>query len=154
MYIRKANIEDCTELTALRLEMRNERETDNLKENHQTFYDSTYNYFYENIVGGNFVAYIAVENDEIVATSGLCFYSVPPTYKNTTGLVAYVMNMYTRQQYRKRGIATKLLDCLINEAKSRNCTKVTLNASDMGKPIYQKYGFKDLQNEMVYFIDK
>lgn len=132
--------------------MRKERETEGLNENPQTFYDNTYNYFKENIQNGSFVAFVAVEKDEIISTSGLCFYTVPPTYGNTNGLVAYIMNMYTKPQYRKQGIASQLLDCIVNEAKSKNCTKVTLNASEMGKPLYQKYGFKDLQNEMVYYI--
>jgi len=153
MEIRKAKTEDCRNLTELRIEMRKEREQESLKENEQVFYNNIFGFFSENIASGNFVSYVAVDSREIIATSGLCFYKVPPSYKNPTGLVAYITNMYTKKQYRKMGIATKLLDCLIDEAKSRDCIKITLNASDAGKPIYIKYGFKDLQNEMVYYID-
>lgn len=152
LEIRKSNTEDCSELTKLRIEMRKEREAEISDENQRIFRDNTFNFFKENISNGTFVAYLAIENNEVIATSGLCFYSVPPTYSNINGKVAYIMNMYTKPQFRRRGIATRLLDYLVNEAKAKNCTKITLNASDMGKPIYLKYGFKDIENDMVYYI--
>jgi GNAT superfamily N-acetyltransferase len=154
MEIRKANIQDCIQLTNIRIEMRKERETESLNVSSEIFYDNTLNYFKENILKGNFVAFVAVDKGEIIATSGICFYSVPPTYGNPDGKVGYIVNMYTKAPYRKKGIARQLLDCIVNEAKIRSCNKITLNASDMGKSIYEKYGFKDLQNEMVYYCEQ
>jgi len=153
LEIRKANVEDCSELTKLRIEMRIEKENISISESQQQkFYDNTYNYFIDNIKSGVFIAFLAVDTDEIVATSGICFYSVPPTYNNMRGVVAYVMNMYTKPQYRKKGVATQLLNHIVNESKVRNCTKITLNASEMGKSLYMKYGFKSIQNDMVYYL--
>lgn len=154
MEIRKAAIHDCDQLTQLRIDMRNEREHPCSGDFQNTFYHSTFQYFTENIESGNFIAYIAVEKDEIIATSGLCFCFAPPTYKVPDGKIAYIMNMYTKPAYRKRGIAAKLLDCIVQEAICRDCTEILLNASDMGKPIYQKYGFTEVENEMVYYAEQ
>lgn len=62
------------------------------------------------------------------------------------------MNMYTKPNYRNRGIATKLLQYLVAEAELRNCKKLTLNASQMGRPLYEKYGFKEVKDGMVYCL--
>lgn len=150
MEIRKANYNDIPELTKIRMDLLRERAADGISGSEQLLYDKSYKYFVENIPNVNFVSYIAIDDGKIVATSGLCFYLVPPTSGNISGKVAYIMNMYTNPEYRKRGLAMKLLDCVVNEAKTKGYTKITLNASEMGKPIYKKYGFKDVDNDMIY----
>ncbi len=71
-----------------------------------------------------------------------------PTYHNPSGNRAYIMNMYTRPEYRRRGIALKTLGLLVNEAKSRGIYSITLEATKMGKPLYEAYGFVQMRNEM------
>jgi GNAT superfamily N-acetyltransferase len=60
--------------------------------------------------------------------------------------------MYTLPGFRGKGVAGKILSLLIEKAKENNCCKVYLNASNMGKPLYQKNGFTDVENEMVLDI--
>ncbi|MBB2182088.1 GNAT family N-acetyltransferase [Lachnospiraceae bacterium MD1] len=57
--------------------------------------------------------------------------------------------MYTRPEHRRKGIAYQVLDRLVQEAKSRNIVKISLEASPMGRPLYEKYGFRPLPNEMI-----
>ena len=59
------------------------------------------------------------------------------------------MNMYTRPEYRRQGIARRMLDILISDAKSRGIRFITLEATQMGKPLYEKAGFVPLKNEMI-----
>lgn len=58
------------------------------------------------------------------------------------------MNMYTNVNYRRKGIATKVLDLLIQESKNKSVTDISLEATDMGRPLYEKYGFVKMNNEM------
>lgn len=51
------------------------------------------------------------------------------------------MNMYTNPNYRRRGIASKTLDLLVAASKERGITSITLEATLMGRPLYEKYGF-------------
>lgn len=51
--------------------------------------------------------------------------------------------MYTKPEYRGRGIATSMLARLAEEAKRRGVKKLWLGASKMGRPVYEKFGFKD-----------
>lgn len=76
-----------------------------------------------------------------------------PTYHNPTGKKAYIMNMYTRLEYRRKGIAYKTLDLLISEAEKKGITNITLEATQMGRPLYEKYGFINLKDEMELTIN-
>ena len=56
--------------------------------------------------------------------------------------------MYTRPGYRRKGIAYKTLDMLINAAKCKGITSISLEATAMGRPLYEKYGFVKMNDEM------
>ncbi len=58
------------------------------------------------------------------------------------------MNMYTKPEYRRKGIALKTLNLLVEDAKSRGITAISLEATDMGRPLYEKYGFLKMKDEM------
>ena len=65
-----------------------------------------------------------------------------------SGKKAYIMNMYTNPAYRRRGIAAKTLDMLVKDAKNKGIKFISLEATDMGKPLYEKYGFIKMNDEM------
>ena len=71
-----------------------------------------------------------------------------PTYHNPTGKKAYIMNMYTNPEYRRRGIAYHTLDLLIKDAREQGISQIALEATDMGRPLYERYGFVKMENEM------
>jgi len=96
------------------------------------------------------VAYLVYDGDNIAGCGGISFYEVMPTYSNPRGTNAYIMNMYTRPEYRRRGIASKTLDLLIQEAINRGIKKISLEATEMGRLVYEKYGFVRMQDEMEY----
>ena len=58
------------------------------------------------------------------------------------------MNMYTHPDYRRMGIAYKTLDLLISDAKCKGITSISLEATAMGRPLYEKYGFVKMNDEM------
>lgn len=90
------------------------------------------------------------EEDMIISTCGVCFYQLPPSFKNPTGRNAYIVNVYTEQQYRNRGIATKLLKMTLDGVKQLGFKVVRLHASEEGKSIYKKIGF--IASEGYMFI--
>lgn len=144
---RKAKIDDVYALAKTRSFLL--QEIDKYSDNERLkVEDANILYFEKALADNSFVAWIALEKKRIIATSGLCFYEVPPSYKCPDGKVAYVMNMFTLPEYRKKGIAMELLDKIVDEAKSRGYKKITLNATDMGKPLYYKYGFRDVEGDM------
>ena len=106
-------------------------------------------YFTSAIADGSFISWVMESDGEIIAVSGVCFYVLPPNFSNPTGITAYITNMYTKPEYRCKGIATELLNMVIDEAKSRSIKVIRLHASDYGKSIYAKAGFVDSDGFMA-----
>ncbi|MCL1806442.1 MAG: GNAT family N-acetyltransferase [Oscillospiraceae bacterium] len=106
-------------------------------------------YFTSGLADGSFIAWLAADQEAVIASSGLCFYQLPPTFHNPTGKVAYITNMYTLPAYRKQGIASRLFELLLDEARAREYSIVRLHASKDGRNIYAKAGFTDSDGYMT-----
>lgn len=105
-------------------------------------------YYQKALADGSHVAVIVFDGEQFVGAGGVSFYTVMPTYHNTSGKKAYIMNMYTKPEYRRKGIAYHTLDILVDACKRRNITHITLEATEMGRALYEKYGFVTMQDEM------
>ena len=105
-------------------------------------------YYEKALVDGTHTACLVFDGDEVVGAGGMSYYTIMPTYHNPTGKKAYVMNMYTRPDHRRKGIAYRTLDLLVRDAKARGITFISLEATDMGRPLYEKYGFIAMSTEM------
>src|SRR5678815_1323459 len=99
------------------------------------------NWFKEKLANGLFCAVLAVAGDEVIASSGLVVHEHPPGIMIPNGREAYIMNMYTRPQWRGQGIATIIFRKLLDVAREKDCTRVALHALPMGRAIYEKEGF-------------
>ena len=97
---------------------------------------------------GEHIAYLVYDNRKFIGGGGVSFYQVMPTYHNSTGKKAYIMNMYTAPEYRGQGIAFHTLDLLMNDAKKQGVLQIALEATDMGRPLYERYGFVKMEDEM------
>lgn len=98
-------------------------------------------FFHNKLSDGSLIQWLAEDNEEIIATGAIIFYEFPPTYTNKSGKKAYITNMFTKENYRGQGIATKLLTKLVDEAKDSGISKIWLGASKLGRPVYKKFGF-------------
>ena len=105
-------------------------------------------YYQRALADGSHIAYLVFDGEKFVGAGGMSFYQVMPSFGNPTGNTAYIMNIYTDPAYRKRGIAWHTLDLLVQEARSRGVTAITLDATDMGRPLYETYGFVPMDGEM------
>jgi ribosomal protein S18 acetylase RimI-like enzyme len=107
------------------------------------------NYYAQSLPKDGHVAYLVYDNGSIIGAGGVSFYQVMPTYYNPSGKKAYLMNLYTEPDYRRRGIAWQTLDLLVKEAQNRGIDFITLETTKMGRPLYEKYGFILMQDEMI-----
>lgn len=108
----------------------------------------SYLYYQKALSNGSHIAYLVFDESGCIGTGGVSFFQVMPTYHNPSGKKAYIMNMYTNPKYRRKGIAYKTLDMLIKEIKSKGISSISLEATDMGRPLYEKYGFVKMNSEM------
>ena len=109
---------------------------------------ATLAYYRSALADGSHTAYLVFDGDVFVGAGGVSYYAVMPTYHNPTGRKAYIMNMYTCPAYRRRGIAARTLDLLVQDARGRGVHAISLEAPSMGRPLYEAYGFVPMTSEM------
>jgi GNAT superfamily N-acetyltransferase len=142
--IRRATANDAEVLTRLRLDMQTE-----LGNAHATQWaEVNQSYFERKMASEDFVAFVAEDGREIVATSGIVVYEAPPTGGNPTGIEGYIMNMYTAPEYRGKGLAGALLDRLVEYVRARGGRRLWLRTSEMGRGVYARAGFRENEDYM------
>jgi GNAT superfamily N-acetyltransferase len=67
----------------------------------------------------------------------------------TDGPEGIVLNVYTEEAWRRRGVAEQLMRHLLEWSRVRGLVRVVLHASASGRPLYEKLGFV-ATNEMRY----
>ena len=113
----------------------------------------SYHYYQKALHDDRHVAYLVFDGKRFVGAGGVSYFQVMPTYHNPSGKKAYIMNMYTDPEYRRRGIAFKTLDILVKDIKNKGITAISLEATEMGRPLYEKYGFVAMNNEMELLVE-
>jgi GNAT superfamily N-acetyltransferase len=146
--IRPATEEDIEALVELRVALL--RETGNLPDESRIprLAEAIRAYLVESLPEGAFMAWVAEVEGELVATSGLVFFSKPPLGEHLTGKEAYLMNMYTRPEWRGRGLATQLLERVVAFVRGTDIRRISLHATAEGRPLYLRAGFADSDSEM------
>ena len=145
---KKATIEDIDELVRTRIIVL--RAANKLSDDvdMSLVEKESYEYYMRALETGEHIAYLVYDNGTFIGAGGVNFYQVMPTYHNPTGRKAYIMNMYTASEYRRQGIAFHTLDLLVKDAWEQGVSRIALEATDMGRPLYEKYGFVKMEDEM------
>ena len=145
---KKATIADIDELVKTRIIVLRAVNKLSNDEDMSVVEEESYAYYRRALEDGEHIAYLVYDNGAFVGAGGVSFYQVMPTYHNPTGKKAYIMNMYTAPAYRRQGIALHTLDLLVKDAKEQGVLQIALEATDMGRPLYERYGFVKLEDEM------
>ena len=145
---KRARLEDIKELTRTRIIVL--RAANKLSDDvdMSVVEQESYVYYKRALESGEHIAYLVYDNEKFIGAGGVSFYQVMPTYHNPTGRKAYIMNMYTAPEYRRQGIAFHTLDLLVKDAKEQGVSQIALEATDMGRPLYERYGFIKMEDEM------
>jgi GNAT superfamily N-acetyltransferase len=145
---KKATIEDTDELVRTRITVL--RAANKLSDDvdMSLVEKESYEYYKRALETGEHIGYLVYDNGTFIGAGGVSFYQVMPTYHNSTGKKAYIMNMYTAPEYRRQGIAFHTLDLLMNDAKKQGVLQIALEATDMGRPLYERYGFVKMEDKM------
>lgn len=98
-------------------------------------------YYERHITDNTFISWIALDGERIVATSGISIVEKPPYFGCPTGRLGLISSMFTDPAYRRKGIAKRLLSCIVEEARIRGCGAIHITASDAGVPLYRSLGF-------------
>lgn len=111
-------------------------------------------FFIENMACNRFHGWVAVtRTDEIVCNIGIIIDKHPPGPTNLTGKIAYIFNLFTLSEFRRQGIARKIMQNILEWIKKAEIIIVTLYDSEEGENLYKSLGFT-LSEEMYLNTEK
>ena len=137
--IRRATLDDLHHLVELRVAMFAAMGYE--KETLTQAIDPMRNYFEQHLPTGAFRVWIAKYQEAPIASIGLVIHSIPPSPHNTVGKEAYIMNLVTRPEVQRRGIARTLLRHVLDIVRSEGVPRASLHASAEGRQLYEQLGF-------------
>jgi GNAT superfamily N-acetyltransferase len=106
-------------------------------------------YFRIALADGSYRGFLAETNDgRVIAGGGIVISPWPGHPGEIHARRAMILNMYTERDCRHRGIARRLMMTMMEWLKAEGFPKVSLHASDEGRPLYESLGF-EIANEMA-----
>ena len=103
----------------------------------------------EYFLNGDQTTVPAIDDGEVVGCASMSYMWIMPTFSHPTGKRAHLMNVYTRSSHRRQGIARQMCEMLIEDAWKRGATEISLDATTMGRPLYESLGFTASREGMV-----
>ena len=146
MEYRFATASDIDALIKSRLEML--RIVNDLEDDYvfgEDFVQASRDYFLK----GDQITVFALHDSIIVGCGSICFMELMPTFSHPTEKRAHLMNVYTRAEYRRQVIARKMVQMLIDNAKRKGVTEISLDATESGRPLYESLWFRASDECMV-----
>lgn len=138
--IRRAEIADLEEVVRLRVAFLLEDRQD-LPPSEIANTEHIHRYVAEKIPSGEFAVWLAEEDGQTIGTGGLVMFHRPPGFTCDTDLNAMIYNMYTIPECRRRGVATAILQQMVEYLKTTPARRILLYATEMGRPVYERFGF-------------
>jgi GNAT superfamily N-acetyltransferase len=90
-----------------------------------------------------YLAWFAVDSGgEIASGLGLWLMDWPPHMLGPGPWRANILNVYTRPESRRNGLARNLVETAIEWSRAQGISTVILHASEAGRPLYTSMGFK------------
>ncbi len=146
MILNKADLNDIPELVRLRLEYLAEDHGGLSDKETELISASLPDYFLRRLNKELFV-YTARTEERIVSCCFLLVTEKPANPDFINGLTGTVLNVYTEKPFRRQGIAGKLINNMLKDAKDMGLDFVELKATEDGYPLYKKLGFADAVNK-------
>ena len=104
----------------------------------------------EMLVSGEYRGWLVEFEGQIVAGGGMILRRLLPRLGCFSGgQEAYILNMFTEREHRRKNLARHLMQVMIEWCQENKMGRVSLHASDTGRPLYESLGF-GTTNEMMW----
>ena len=143
MIFEKATADDISKLVMLRIAYL--EEDDGVMDNNVLLSIKTNlpDYFAKHL-NNDIIAYIARDEQEIIACAFLLVVEKPMSPSFITGRTGTVLNVYTQPDYRRKGYAKCLMKMLLSDAVDMSISIIELKATEDGYNLYKSLGFEDV----------
>lgn len=146
MILEKATKDDISKLTALRIAYLQE-DFGSISQADLDLLQATLPSYFEKHLNQDLFVYVARESGEIVSCVFLLMVEKPMSPAFITGKTGTILNVYTRKEYRQRGYAKRLMQVMLEDAKTKNISVLELKATEEGYSLYKSVGFGDVADK-------
>jgi GNAT superfamily N-acetyltransferase len=94
---------------------------------------------------------VVAEDGAIVGGAGVQIRTLLPRPETDVAREALVVNVYVEPDYRRQGLARRLMEAILAWSREQGIERVSLHASIMGQPLYEALGFTR-SNEFVLYL--
>jgi len=137
---RLATVDDVDALADLRWRMETERHPE-VSADRDAYFAAARASIHGEIERGAHIGFLAESGGEVIACAILIWWPMLPTLTELHRTRGYVSSVYTAPAYRRQGIARRLMENLMTRAREMGMSRLILNASTMGRPLYLDLGF-------------
>ncbi len=102
---------------------------------------------------GSYRGWLVEVAGQVVAGGGVQLVPFPPSPTNPASHRAFVINIYTEPEFRRRGLARQIMEAILAWCRAQGFASVSLHASHDGRALYESLGFKPT-NEMRLMLPR
>jgi GNAT superfamily N-acetyltransferase len=105
-------------------------------------------YFTDALPRGDYRGFLAMDlQGNIIGGGGIVVSPWPGVLGQTYPRRAMILNLYVERDHRRQGVASRLMKAMIAWCQQNDFCSVALHASEQGRALYERLGFKPT-NEM------
>ncbi|MEZ5352450.1 MAG: GNAT family N-acetyltransferase [Bryobacteraceae bacterium] len=104
-------------------------------------------FFTEAFARGRYHGWFIEDAGAVVAGGGVVLLEYQPGPRQKGLLRPFVVNMWTEEPCRRKGLARRLMETMVTWARAEGYGSLNLHASDEGRTLYESLGFRPT-NEM------
>ena len=150
--LRRAELTDVQTLVDLRLAYLLDIEKLAEEEIGAPLMDATRRYFMRKMPSGEYIGWVALARpgiaadtrgamrSKVIGTAGVFVYDRPPAHP-AGGREARLINVYTVESWRGRGVANALIEACVETARRAGVHRILVDDSPAGRRLYEKAGF-------------
>jgi len=106
----------------------------------------------QQLTDGSCVAWIGDCQGEPIASGAVSVIKTVPVPEDLSFDVGFLHSVYTVKTMRGQGIASAILDHLLDYCRKNGLKRVQLSASEAGRAIYGNKGFRKMDEAMVVWL--
>lgn len=109
--------------------------------------------FVDQVARGTCLVWLAEADGAVVGSSALCLIDRLPSPQNPGPVEAYLVHVYVAPSHRRVGAGSALVRAAVEVAAARGLRRVRLHATEPGRALYERLGFRLRSNDMELRLD-